>query len=143
MSEWKLVDGCRPCSFGCSCCGKHFHRCTMGDDMWVLTNKYGEEKRILCSYCYHNRDYNYCDCHYPLPEGKAPVEVDRGTGSRKVIDGCIDCYYYCYPCGQCKGQEELMTYAEFRQSLLEIDELPEKYEDFLSDKKNPEPERCV
>ncbi len=143
ISGWKLTEGCRSRSVGCSCCGTHFHRCMMGDDMWVLENKYGEKKRILCSYCYRNRDYN-CDCHYPPPsEGKAPVEVDRVTGSRKVIDGCLNCYYHCYPCGQCKGKEELMSYAEFRKSSNRDDELPEKYEDFLSDKEIPEPERCV
>ena len=132
MSEWNLVNG------PCSCCGDAFQRCVRGEDARVLETESGE-KRILCSHCYSDEKH---DCDY-LPEGDAPVEVDRVTGSRKVIDGCLNCYYHYYPCGQCRGKEEVMTYAEFRWASVRRRELPEKYEDFLSDKENTQPYRHV
>ena len=136
MSEWKLTNGC------CSCCGDSFQRCARGEDMRVLKSVYGE-KEDLCSYC-HNKEERYRDYQSSCPPaGNAPVEVDRSTGTRKVLNSCPNCYYHYYPCGQCKGNEEVMTYAEFRSRSVKRLELPENYEDFLSDKENAQPDRCV
>ncbi len=76
-------------------------------------------------------------------EGTEPVEVNRASGSRKVIDGCPNCYYFAYPCGQCKGKTEIMTYSQFRQIAVNGEKDPEKYEDFLKDENNPHPTRYV
>lgn len=75
-----------------------------------------------------------------LEKGDGPVEVDRISGSRKVIDGCLNCYYHAFPCGQCEeGKEGVVTYVEFRRRAKNGHELPERYEDFVADASHPSP----
>jgi len=63
--DFKYVEGCRPCSFVCSCCDRHCYRCMSGEQMWIWENKYTRETySILCGPCYRGckqSPYSGCD----------------------------------------------------------------------------------
>jgi len=146
MSGWYLHGGCIPCAFVCHCCDRIKHRCGSGEDMWVFNPRsvYGDGERILCDLCYHHKD-GTCVCRASLEKsGDFPVEIDKISGSRKVLGKCCQCYYKAYPCGSClwytkNDGEATMTYAEFLQEVENntIKKYPEDYEDFLSQKQHP------
>lgn len=53
--DFKLVEGCQPCSFVCSCCEYQYYRCMTGDQMYIWENKYTQETySILCGPCYRD-----------------------------------------------------------------------------------------
>src|SRR5690242_19037379 len=49
MSDWHILEGCRPCNFQCDCCYGMFSRCCSGATMWVRGR--GMET-ALCNDCY-------------------------------------------------------------------------------------------
>lgn len=59
--EWKLVQGCIPCSFVCDRCDIHHYRCTNGAVMYERKNPRG----ILCGHCYQRKDEPCYHCHQP------------------------------------------------------------------------------
>lgn len=70
------------------------------------------------------------------------MEVERCTGTRLTIDGCGNCYYYAYPCGQHDNTEMWqitpLSYVQFCR-MNSKEHYPVKYEDFLADDRHPPP----
>lgn len=55
-ADFKLVEGCVPCSFSCVCCEGTYHRCSSNEQMYLWYNKHTRETlSVLCGRC-----YNYC-----------------------------------------------------------------------------------